>query len=153
MSKAPSFSEKQYLPNIFRLLAWTAPLYLSVITPFTEDNTLLWFVTFGTILLAIGISFLSLKTETSDQGIHLRTGPISKTIPYSAIQDAEIRQYSPIFDYGGWGIRYSKKNGLAWNARGNMGIQLDLKNHKFLIGTQKPQELLNVIRMHLKNEF
>ena len=54
-----------------------------------------------------------------------------------------VREYSPIAEYGGWGLRggfFGK--GSALNVSGNKGLQLELKNNKkILIGTNKPKEL------------
>jgi hypothetical protein len=46
-----------------------------------------------------------------------------------------------LWEYGGWGIRYSW-NGIAYNTKGNMGLQIVMNTGKrILIGTQKPEEL------------
>jgi len=51
-----------------------------------------------------------------------------------------VRKYSPLFEYGGWGLRWSL-NGKAVNVRGNMGIQVVLKNgSRILIGTSNPED-------------
>jgi hypothetical protein len=64
------------------------------------------------------------------------------------VASIEVRKYSPIKEYGGWGFRYGFKNGKAYNISGNMGLQLILKNgDRILIGTQKPEEL----ETYLKN--
>ena len=53
----------------------------------------------------------------------------------------EIITYSPIRDYGGWGVRLSL-NGKAFNVRGDKGLKLYFDYRKpLLIGTQKPEEL------------
>ena len=72
-----------------------------------------------------------------------------KTIGWSEINSAIIRNYDPIGDYGGWGI----KGGLLWGKKGksvtisgDIGIQLKLKNGKLLlIGTQKKTEASKVL--------
>ncbi|MHC4386604.1 MAG: hypothetical protein ACYSUG_06395, partial [Planctomycetota bacterium] len=64
-------------------------------------------------------------------------------------QDIETiypRLYSPIAEYGGWGIRFGKSGG-AYNLRGSQGIQLILKNGKnFLIGTQQPDDFIQAVQ-------
>ncbi|MBK8703741.1 MAG: hypothetical protein IPN33_08970 [Saprospiraceae bacterium] len=54
-----------------------------------------------------------------------------------------VRQYKPIAEFGGWGLRYSMSGkGRALNVSGNMGLQLEFKDgKKLLIGTQKPKEI------------
>ncbi len=61
----------------------------------------------------------------------------------SDIRGAEPRQYSALREYGGWGIRTSLKNGRAYNASGNRGIQLVMSDgRRVLIGTQQPDQLM-----------
>ncbi len=59
----------------------------------------------------------------------------------------EVLTYSPIKDYGGWGIRYGR-GGKAYNVRGNRGVQLQLANgQRLLIGSQRPEELSNALAL------
>lgn len=85
-----------------------------------------------------------LDTEISDQGISARLFPIHRSFrrfEWKDIQHIEVRQYKPLREYGGWGIRFGR-NGKAWNIRGNQGIQLVFGNgKKLLIGTNKPEEV------------
>ena len=107
------------------------------------------------IWLAFGIGlpvfFFSIKliTEVRYDGIYLRFFPIHrkfKVYPYDEIEKYEVRTYRPIYEYGGWGIRYGFK-GRAYNVYGNKGIQLIFKNKKkLLIGSQKAEEFYNAIR-------
>jgi hypothetical protein len=70
------------------------------------------------------------------------------TIPWSDIDQIYVREYSPLAEYGGWGIRYSR-NGRAYNVRGNKGIQISKKNGKrILLGTQHPDEVAIALRKH-----
>lgn len=50
-----------------------------------------------------------------------------------------------VFKFGGWGIRY---NFAMWeyNVSGNQGLIVTLKDKKFLIGTQKPEEMQKAIK-------
>jgi hypothetical protein len=75
-----------------------------------------------------------------------------KEIKFDEIESYEINKYSPIREYGGWGIRYSplmKKK--AYNISGNMGIKLKLKDGwTLLIGTQRPEEFKNALDINWK---
>ena len=59
------------------------------------------------------------------------------------IAKAYVRTYSPLGEYGGWGLRYSLSgNGMAYNVSGNKGLQLELSNgKKVLFSTNKLEEL------------
>lgn len=57
-----------------------------------------------------------------------------------------VREYKPILEYGGYGIRYSF-SGKAYNVRGKMGLQLKFKDGgKLLIGTQKMEEMEDILK-------
>ena len=57
-----------------------------------------------------------------------------------------MRQYRPILDYGGWGIRWGPGKGWAYNVSGNRGVQLELLDGKqLLIGSQNPEKLAQMI--------
>ncbi|MBE9601319.1 hypothetical protein [Pedobacter sp. MC2016-24] len=58
-----------------------------------------------------------------------------------------VRKYSPLTEYGGWGIRFGLfGQGNAFNVSGNEGLQLEFNDHtKLLIGTKKPAELTETL--------
>lgn len=104
-------------------------------------------LTFGIVIGALVLSlmfFTKLEVYLERSGITYRLFPFQvkfKQIPYNEISTYTVRKYSPIMEYGGWGLRYSFKNGRAYNISGNMGIQLVLTNSsKILFGTLKPEE-------------
>jgi len=86
--------------------------------------------------------YLRLVVEVRSDGIHIRYFPIySRTIAFKDIKSYAVRQYRPILDYGGWGIRWSSK-GTAYNVSGNRGVMLELADGKrILIGSQEPEML------------
>ena len=56
------------------------------------------------------------------------------------------RPYSPIGDYGGWGLRGLAGN-KAYNVWGSEGLQLVFKSgNRLLLGTQHPAELREALR-------
>jgi hypothetical protein len=95
---------------------------------------------------------LKLYTRIDSEGVHFRMTPFhfrEKVIYWDEIDQIHVRQYSPIKEYGGWGIRMGGKNGNAFNVRGNYGIQLVRKNgKKILLGTQRPQEAARHLAAH-----
>lgn len=69
-----------------------------------------------------------------------------KTIRLADIESSEARDYRPIREYGGWGIRWRPGGGTAWNAHGTRGVQLVLTGGKrVLIGSQRADELADAI--------
>ncbi len=116
--------------------------------PMSGTNMLIY----GAIALAlvlVPVFMLSIKmiTEVKNDAIHIRFFPLKRErIPFSEIAKCDARQYSPIKEYGGWGIRYGTK-GMAYNVSGDHGVQLELTNGKrLLIGSQRSEELAKTIR-------
>ncbi len=107
---------------------------------------MLWAI-FG---LLFPLVFLSLRmtTELTSDGLRIRFVPFyRRIIPLGEIQSIEVREYSAIREYGGWGVRFSAKHGTAYNVSGNRGIQLVLISGKrVLIGSQDPERLANALR-------
>lgn len=103
------------------------------------------------LLTLVLMASLKLKTRIDDQGVHFKMNVIhwkEQTIPWSDIEQIYVREYSPLAEYGGWGIRYSRQ-GRAYNVRGNFGIQIVKKNGKrVLVGTQCPDEVAIALRKH-----
>jgi len=107
------------------------------------------------LVLAIPLALLSairLNTRIDDEGIHFKLRPFHwrvQTIAWEEIDQVYVRKYSPIMEYGGWGIRYGRQ-GKAFNIKGNYGIQVVRKNGKrLLIGTQEPERAAEALGRHL----
>lgn len=103
-------------------------------------------------ILVLGLviwAFFAAKLEVSidEEGVHYRFFPFnfkSKIISKAEIQRYEIRKYSAIGDYGGWGIKrgFGRKWGKGYIVGGNMGLQLYLTNgKKVLFSTQRSQSI------------
>jgi len=107
------------------------------------------------ILFGIGLAYLfysmKLITEVRNDGLYIRFFPLThQKIPFEDIRRCEVRTYSPIREFGGWGIRYGRK-AKAYNVSGNQGVQLELSNGKrLLIGSGRPEELARAIEAKMK---
>ena len=109
----------------------------------------------GVILILTGFCFIwlfysmKLITEIKGDSIHIKFSPFTtRIIPFSEIIKYEIRQYRPIIEYGGWGIRFNK-SGKAYTVSGNIGIQIQMSTGKgILIGTQQPNEFLQAMKLY-----
>jgi len=106
-----------------------------------------------TCMISLTISFLllqlRLETQINKEGISLRFFWFHfsfRHYKWVEIKKAYVREYSPVVEYGGWGIRGFYKN-RAFNVSGNKGLQLEFLNgRKLLIGTQKPDEISNILK-------
>lgn len=113
------------------------------------------------ILLMIGITalflYMKLITEVDKDGIHFRYPPLinkKKSIFKAEIDSYQIREYNPIKEYGGWGVKQSsKKWGKAYNVSGKTGMQLILKNGtKVLFGTQRGDAFKSAVSRMMNTE-
>jgi low affinity Fe/Cu permease len=74
-----------------------------------------------------------------------------KNVLFDEIKSYIVRKYSPIFEYGGWGIRYGFSKGWAYNVSGNIGIQIEtISGKKLLFGSRKPDEFFKVLDSMIK---
>ncbi|WP_316822789.1 hypothetical protein [Pedobacter gandavensis] len=109
------------------------------------------------LLITILFVILRLETRIDDKGIYVRFYPFHisfKYYPWESISRANVRKYSPVMEYGGWGLRFGLMgNGAAFNVSGNQGLQLVFNNgQKLLIGTHKPEELKQVLNILAKDK-
>lgn len=98
------------------------------------------------ILLTILFTSFRLETQIKKDGVYVRFFPFHlsfKHFAWDKISRSFVRQYKPIGEYGGWGLRLGLfGKGKAYNVSGNKGLQLEFSdNKKLLIGTNKPEEL------------
>jgi len=108
---------------------------------------------FIVLLVSVFLFLLTLKTSIDSKGIHYKFYPVmgQKTIAWNEISECYVREYNPLTEFGGWGIRFGL-NGKAYNVKGNKGIQVVLKSgKKILFGTQKESEAENVINSYKQN--
>jgi hypothetical protein len=108
------------------------------------NNTGFFVIVILNSLLLLLFFLFQLKTRIDEVGVHYQFKPFHtkmRTIKWDEIEKAEIRNYKPLQEYGGWGIRGFASD-RALNVSGKVGLQLYLKNgDKLLIGTQKSVEL------------
>jgi len=123
-------------------------------SPFSDAGLIsitavIFLVNLGTILL-----FLSarLETEVRSDGVFYRFFPFHRSFHCVAMESVRrfyAKTYSPIREYGGWGIRRKWPGtgyGLAFNVSGNQGVLFEFSNGStLLIGSQKAEELARAI--------
>jgi hypothetical protein len=106
------------------------------------------------LLIACGLTFLlsllllntRLDTVVKRNGIYVRFFPFHfkfKHYAWDELKKSFVRRYSPLTEYGGWGLRLGLfGSGRAFNVSGDQGLQLQFTDDKkLLIGTQKAEDL------------
>lgn len=119
-----------------------------------------WSIWFVAALLGVLLPFFFLwfrmETTVHPDRVDIRMTPfVHRVFRPAKIASAEARTYSPMREFGGWGVRWGR-HGLwknrAYNVKGDQGVQLVLTNgDRVLIGTQRPQELEAAIASILPN--
>jgi hypothetical protein len=143
---------------------WALVLGIAVLSLYGAVQQLIWGKPFGNnpapdgwmiviaVIFGIGLPIfmytINLTTEIRNDGLYVRFFPFHLSFTRIAtheIKRFESRTYSPLGEYGGWGIRFGKK-GKAYTVSGNRGVQLELTNGKrLLIGSQRPEELVETL--------
>jgi hypothetical protein len=118
---------------------WDSPKHF---VPFVLVNLL---VMFGVPCL---IWVCRMETAVKTDGIHVLFHPFHRKprcFAWYQMVQCEVRKYSPLREYGGWGIKWGF-SGKAYNVSGNQGVQIKFQNgRRLLIGTQKPEEFAQAI--------
>lgn len=124
--------------------------------PMSDEGLVIF--SFFLLLLLVGLLWLLISTKLTvivkDNYLTIRFYPfLSREFDLAEIEHYKPVTYNPIMEYGGWGIRISiKGRGMAYNVSGNRGVDIILKNGKrFLIGSQKPEELVQAINKAQKH--
>ncbi|WP_149867304.1 hypothetical protein [Solirubrum puertoriconensis] len=104
-------------------------------------RTALLFVA-GPLTLGL-LACFRLQVRLNTEGIRYRFFPLGwRLIGWAEVQQAYVRKYSALREYGGWGIKGFSLNNYAYNVAGSYGLQLVLRSGtRILLGTQRPAEL------------
>ncbi len=94
-------------------------------------------------------SVTKLTVQVDSEKILIRFYPmVKREIFLSDIGSFEIKEFNPIIDFGGWGLRYS----IRWKTtgyimKGKIGVHIHLKNRKnLLISSERANELFRVLK-------
>ena len=104
--------------------------------PAPDYVLILSFVVTASVFLLLAMLYLKI-TLISDI-LEIQFYPfLKKTISLKEVKNIEVVKYSPLTDYGGWGIRFSSKE-MAYTVDGNDGLSITLLNGKhLLVGIKK----------------
>ena len=112
---------------------------------------LVWLLSiFLCVLVPALLLVLELTITVDDAGVHIRYFPfVRRVIPFSEIRACRAREYRPIREFGGWGIRTGLGKKSAYNASGNLGVELYLHDGRsIMLGSRRPEELAAALRTH-----
>lgn len=150
MTENPQFYEKQTFRQwwLWLIIIFIVgfSLYTVLENPASFTTNELIIPTAVSLLIFLLFFIIKLETKIDTLGIRVRLFPFHlqfRYFPWKNIQKVYIREYSPITEYGGWGLRFGMfGKGKAYNISGNLGLQIIFKDQKkLLIGTQKSVEM------------
>ncbi|MBT2599787.1 DUF6141 family protein [Oceanobacillus sp. ISL-74] len=116
--------------------------------PASDGFTIVFWVIFGVIFPVVMLGFLKLTTEVHNDGIYIRLSPFHfryRQFLFKDIYEYKSITYSPIKQFGGFGIRINMKGETVYNMNGKKGIELKLKYETVVIGTQNPDEFKDAL--------
>lgn len=157
------FTETQKFKQIWLwaivVLAAFGGLFVTISTIDNNKDDIIVFAIVASIVaplvLIAMLAWAKLETTIDQNGISVQFKPFiwkTKNWSWNEIVSIEVREYSPLKEYGGWGMRNSFRNGKAYNVSGKTGIQLTFTNgKKLLIGTQKGLEVEQALKQFRKN--
>ena len=101
--------------------------------------------------------FSNLTIEVKTDGFYYQYFPFHlsvKKIEKTIVKSATIRNFRPIAEYGGWGIRYGfGKRGKGYVVSGNTGVQFILNNDKkVFFSTIEPEKMRIAVEKVFKIE-
>lgn len=92
-----------------------------------------------------------LRVQVSRASLDIGFGQVSwirKRVPLAEVVGMESVRYSPLRDFGGWGIRGGSGGKMAWTMRGDRALRLTLRDGKLLyVGSEDPDRLAQRIRV------
>lgn len=100
------------------------------------------------LLLAINGLFFSMRltTRIDQSALSFSYSPflIHRKFTWEEIESLTVISYNGLTEYGGWGIKW---NGECWSytTGGKWGILVQTSTKKFLLGTQNPEKVNEVI--------
>lgn len=103
------------------------------------------------------LNMLVLRTRVDAHELYVCLGWIPcfwTRISLAEIDEARIATYRPLRDAGGWGMRFGRFEGEPcryWNARGKEGVFIITSKQRYMIGSQRREELYRVLSRSTKN--
>ena len=152
MKQEVLFFERQFMMTWVLVVVLLGGLGIPIMMAFVKGvPPIVAFMTF--VFIIILLLFASMQTKVTRDTLLVSFGllPLIKfTYRLGDIRSYNVRNYQPVGEYGGWGIKGSKQN-RALNMRGTEGVQLELLDKqggmwKLLIGSQMPEKLASAIR-------
>lgn len=131
---------RSYFPKLISL-ALILLIILFVFLSISNDLSIIYWIAFLILPLAILFLFGNLKVELNQDGIRYTMYPfVNRKLAWNEIEKYEIVNISPLGDFLGWGFRYSSKYGWSYILDANFAISIVKKNGKKMALSIKDKE-------------
>lgn len=161
------YREEQWFPGwIYAILIGFAVFTLGLILWAYDPAHLIERIQSRAILplaVAVGLSlppmlvvgFLKMTTEVHPGELRIWFGLLPTyrhVVPLTELRSVEPVRYRPLADCGGYGFRRGRNGERVFNARGDRGVRITLRDGStLLIGSQRPEELARVLNEGFRN--
>lgn len=105
----------------------------------------------GVLLVLVGFILLSFAggfrfvVHPKAVEISLAIGPAFKTIPMDKVLRAQVREFSPLQEFGGWGIRMGLNKTTGYIVSGTSGVFIETEGRNYLLATSRAATLVDAI--------
>ena len=154
----PLHREEQHLPWIWRCLIGVAAVgciagAVTVLTSGVSAATVACVPMLISVLFLVGayVMFVRVVVTVQPEAVVVTTGYLGW--PRWVFNGENIESYrpvtfSPLRDFGGWGIKHGRGNRMCINAAGNRGVEIKLRGHKrtYIVGSNDPDNLVTAIK-------
>lgn len=108
--------------------------------------TIILWLLFG-IAFPVFVAIIKLEITVTPDRVTARFFPLlTRRFSAKDIAFAGARDYKPLREYGGWGIRHTPRNGRAYSISGTRGVQMALNDETLvLLGSRRADELAEAI--------
>jgi hypothetical protein len=144
----PIYEHTQTGPWYLLLLAVAASQITTILTGVVNGTPwVFWMlVAVSILMILLACSFRSLTVRVTETEIHVKFGPLplmGKRVHFKDVQTVQAAR-SSIVD--GWGVHWNPSQGWIYNLWGFDCVALQLGKTRLRIGTDEPQELVQVIQ-------
>lgn len=143
-------------PLWMRLVLAVIILGYPVLGAFTFAKTPAVSIVLWVLAPLLSVLYGGLQLVVTGEEIRVKLGIYGiqiRRVRLAEITAARVREFNPLKDFGGWGIRRGWDGTTAYFFRGAAGVQLNLKNgKKILIGSDNPERLAAVVQALMGGE-
>ena len=114
--------------------------------PMSNASLIGWTIFLWLVYLRLILVRLVTELRPNELLVSMRGLWRTRRVPLADIKSVEVVTFDPVRDYGGYGIRITRK-GTAYIAGGHQGVRLELsKGTPIVIGSERSQDLADALR-------